>query len=92
MLDRINELIEKEDYKNLKLEITNLNEVDIAEIIADIDDKNEQVKVFRLLPKDIAADAFANLPIDIQQELITSLSMKEAGSIIDIYMLMMLPI
>ncbi len=83
MLERINELIEKEDYKNLKLEITNLNEVDIAEIIADIDDKNEQVKVFRLLPKDIAADAFANLPIDIQQELITSLSMKEAGSIID---------
>lgn len=83
MLEKINELIEKEDYKNLKIEITNLNEVDIAEIIEDIDDKNEQVKVFRLLPKDIAADAFSNLPIDIQQELITSLSMKEAGSIID---------
>lgn len=83
MLDKINELIEKEDYKNLKLEITNLNEVDIAEIIEDIDDKNERVKVFRLLPKDIAADAFSNLPIDVQQELITSLSMKEAGSIID---------
>jgi magnesium transporter len=83
MLDKINELIEKEDYKNLKLEITNLNEVDIAEIIEDIDDKKEQVKVFRLLPKDIAADTFSNLPIDIQQELITSLSMKEAGSIID---------
>lgn len=83
MLDKINELIEKEDYKTLKLEITNLNEVDIAEIIEDIDDKKEQVKVFRLLPKDIAADTFSNLPIDIQQELITSLSMKEAGSIID---------
>lgn len=83
MLEKINELIEKEDYKNLKLEITNLNEADIAEIIEDIDDKKEQVKVFRLLPKDIAADTFSNLPIDIQQELITSLSMKEAGSIID---------
>jgi len=83
MLEKINELIEKEDYKSLKLEITNLNEADIAEIIEDIDDKKEQVKVFRLLPKDIAADTFSNLSIDIQQELITSLSMKEAGSIID---------
>ena len=82
MLDKINELIEKEDYKNLKLEITNLNEVDIAEIIEDIDDKNERVKVFRLLPKDIAADAFANLPIDVQQELITSLSMKDCSSVL----------
>lgn len=83
MLEKIIELVETEDYKKLKLEITNLNEADIAEIIEDIDDKEKQVKVFRLLPKDIAADTFANLPLDIQQELITLLSMKEAGSIID---------
>ena len=83
MLEKIIELVETEDYKRLKLEITNLNEADIAEIIEDIDDKEKQVKVFRLLPKDIAADTFANLPLDIQQELITLLSMKEAGSIID---------
>ncbi len=83
MLEKIKELIEEENYKKLKLEINNLNEVDIAEIIEDINDKNEQVKVFRLLTKDVAADAFANLPMDVQQELITSLSMKEAGSIID---------
>ena len=83
MLEKIIELVETEDYKRLKLEITNLNEADIAEIIEDIDDKEKQVKVFRLLPKDIAADTIANLPLDIQQELITLLSMKEAGSIID---------
>lgn len=83
MLEKIIELIEKEDYKKLKSEIINLNEADIAEIIENIDDSTEQIKVFRLLPKDIAADTFANLPLDVQQELITSLSMKEAGTIID---------
>jgi magnesium transporter len=83
MLDKIRELVENQDYKNLKLEITNLNEYDIAEIIEEIDDTKVQVKIFRLLPKDIAADTFANLPIDVQQELITSLSMKEAGTVIN---------
>lgn len=83
MLEKIIELVEKEDYKNLKLEIISLNEADIAEIIEDISEEEKQIKVFRLLPKDLAADTFANLSLDIQQKLITALSMKEAGSIID---------
>ena len=83
MNDKIYELIEKRDYKNLKDELTNYNEADIAEIIEDIEDENLRVKIFRLLSKDVAASTFADLPIDIQQSLITSLSMKEAGSIID---------
>lgn len=83
MLDRINELIENKDYKKLKKELIELNVADIAEIIEDIEDETEQVRVFRLLPKSMAADIFANISIDVQQEIITSLSTKEAGSIID---------
>ena len=58
MVNKIKELIEARDYKNLKLEIAELNEVDIAEIIEDLSDEQEQIKIFRLLPKDIAADVF----------------------------------
>lgn len=83
MLDLINDLIEKENYKKLKEAITELNEADIAEVIQDVEDENKRIKIFRLLPKDLAADTFANLDIDVQQDLITFLSMKEAGMIIE---------
>ena len=39
--------------------------------------------MFRILPKDMAADVFADLELDDQQYIITSLSDKEASSIID---------
>ena len=39
MINKIKELIEARDYKNLKLEIAELNEVDIAEIIEDLSDE-----------------------------------------------------
>lgn len=83
MNEKMHELIENCDYKHLKEELAKYNEVDIAEIIEDIEDENQRIKIFRLLPKDIASATFANLPIDLQQSLITSLSMREAGTIID---------
>ena len=83
MLTRINELIELKDYKRLRKEIVELNVADIAEIIEDLEDKTLQVKIFRLLPKDMAADIFSNISIDVQQNMITLLSTKEAGLIID---------
>ncbi len=82
-MEEIYDLIENKNYKELKKQIVELNEADIAEIIEDLEDEKEQLKVFRLLPKDMAAGIFANISIDIQQKLITSLSTKEAGQIID---------
>lgn len=83
MKNKINELIENKDYKNLKELLVNLNEIDLAEILQDVSDEKQIIKICRLLPKDLAADIFANFDIDIQQKIITSLSMKEAGSIVE---------
>ena len=41
------------------------------------------LKVFRILPKDLAADVFSYLDMDNQQKIITSLSDKEATNIIN---------
>lgn len=82
MIDKIKELIKEENYVQLKKEIVKLEEADIAEILEELDDQNK-VKVFRLLPKDIAAETFSFLDVDYQQIIITSLSDKEAASIID---------
>jgi magnesium transporter len=83
MLEKINELIKNKDFVKLKKQILDLNEVDIAQIIETIEDNGERIKVFRLLPKDIAADVFPNLDLDIQQEIIVSLLAKEAADILD---------
>ena len=83
MYERIYNLIEQKDIVNLKLELLKLNEADIAEILDEIDDNEKRIRIFRLLPKTIAADVFADLDLDNQQNIITSLSMKEAGIILD---------
>lgn len=83
MLEEINALIENGDYKKLKKSFIKMNEADIAEIISDIKEENKKIKIFRLLPKDIAAETFSNLDLDVQQNLIRSLSMREAGEIVE---------
>ena len=40
-------------------------------------------KIFRLLPKSLAADVFSYLPIELEQDIIVALSDKEAGHILD---------
>lgn len=82
MTNRINELIEKNQYMTLRNELIEENYVDIAELLEELPSQ-ELIKVFRLLPKDIAADVFSYLPIDKQQLIITTLTDREVGNIID---------
>ena len=83
MIEEVSKLIEEKNYKKLKEIIVDMNEMDLAEILQDISDENQIVKIFRLIPKDVAADVFANFDIDVQQKIIRSLSIKEAGSIVE---------
>lgn len=82
MLDNIKTLIKEEKYLQIKKEIIEFDEADIAEILEDLDNQ-DLIKVFRLLPKDIAAETFSFLDIDYQQIIINSLTDKEAANIID---------
>jgi Mg2+ transporter (mgtE) len=82
MIERIETLISEKKYSEFKLEVQELKYADIAEILNDLSDES-LIKFFRLLPKNIAAETFAYLEIDSQQIIITSLTAKEAASIID---------
>ena len=55
---------------------------DIAAVMDDLEDE-DSLKMFRILPKSMAADVFAQLEIDDQQYIIRSLSDKESANIID---------
>jgi len=46
-------------------------------------EEEELLKIFRILPKSMAADVFSYLEVESQQYIITRLSVKEAGGIID---------
>lgn len=59
-----------------------MNDSDLAYIMDNMEDE-DMLTMFRLFPKELAADVFSQLSLDSQQYIITSLSEKEAGSIID---------
>ncbi|MBQ3418560.1 MAG: magnesium transporter [Erysipelotrichaceae bacterium] len=81
MVEKIIELLEKENFKELKLLLSEANEADIAECLDELD-KNKQAVVFRLLKKDEAADIFARMDPDTQENLIETLSDNEIASIV----------
>ena len=80
--EEILELLHKGQYTKLRQVVQELNDADIADYIEEMDEE-EIVKIFRILPKDMAASVFSYLEIEFQQSVITSLSDKDAGHIID---------
>ena len=78
----IQELLDKKQYTKLRQFVAELNDADIADCLEELDDA-DMIKVFRLLPKDLAADAFSYFEVENQQMLIHSMSDKEASAMID---------
>ena len=81
-LEIIRELLETRQYTNLRQKVAEMNTADVAAILEEMEEE-ELFKVFRILPKSMAADVFSYLEVDHQQMIITSLSDKEAANIID---------
>lgn len=80
--EKFKELIKNKQLKEAKALIENLNEVDVAFLIDELDPTTGTV-VFRMLPKDIAADVFANFDREQQQAIIRSSTDAEIKAIMD---------
>ncbi|MEG1894340.1 MAG: magnesium transporter [Clostridia bacterium] len=83
MTDRVLELLENKKYSQVKLTVADMNEVDIAGVFEEIDDPERSLRLFRLLPKEMAAEVFAYMDSDIQQKLIEALTENELRYILD---------
>ncbi len=59
-----------------------LNEVDIASFIEELDSERTVI-VFRMLPKALATEVFAELPVDKQSHIINSITDKELSEIVE---------
>ena len=78
----LRDLIEQKSYKQFKMAAAEMNEADVASVLEDLDEK-EMLSFFRVLPKNIAADVFAYLPIDVQQSMLLTFTEGEAANIIE---------
>ena len=78
----LSELLETKQYSLLRETLSDMNTADIAAFMDGLT-REDTLRMFRILPKDMAADVFADLEIEDQQYIIQSLSDKEAGAVID---------
>ena len=79
----LRELLENNNLKLLRDELTDMAYPDIAEFIMEFDDDKIAVRLFRILPKDISADVFAYLDLDNQQAIVQAISDSEIQRLMD---------
>ena len=78
----IRELLETKQYTRLRQKMAEMNTADIAVIIEELEEE-QLMRIFRILPKNMAADVFSYLEVESQQYIITRLSTEDAAGIID---------
>ena len=87
MIEKLTELLEQQNYAQLKSEFMEMNPADAAsfiqEMFEDRAEEKELIILFRLMPKDLAADCFAFLESDTQQLLISFFTDLELQQVLE---------
>ena len=78
----IEKLLEEKKYASLRDILTTINPADIALIFAEIPEEKLPL-LFRLLPKELAAEAFVEMDEDMQEHLIRGFSDAELKAVVD---------
>ena len=81
-LDELFQFVEEHKYRLLRSRLAEMNEADIAEVMEELD-RNQGMLIFRMLPKDQAADVFAFLEPDVQEHIINSINDAEVSKIVE---------
>jgi len=86
-LETISELLHSKEYAKIKSYFLEINPADAGDIIQQLYEEKEErellIILFRLLPKDIAAETFAYLDTDMQQLLIESFTDNELQAVLE---------
>ena len=83
METKISEMIlNKQNLSQIRQNLLEENPVDIAVLFEDLEG-DSVVKVFRLLPKELAAEVFTYMEPDMQQKIVEAITDRELSGIID---------
>ena len=77
----LKKLLDEKKYQTLKDVLATMNGADIAAVFEDLEEERTPL-LFRLLPKELAAEAFAELSPELQEHLITGFSDKELHELV----------
>lgn len=83
MLECINIFLENRNISELKRSLNEINPVDIARLLEEIEDEKQRTFLFRMLTKENAADTFVEFDGDTQENLIRSFSDTELREVLD---------
>ena len=59
----VRELLDSKQYTRLRQMLAELNDADIAVLLEELEEQ-DMLKVFRILPKDLAADVFSYMDVE----------------------------
>lgn len=82
MMNKALELIRSKKFHDARMVMEEMNPVDVAAMFEEIS-AEETVMLFRLLPKELAADAFAYMAPEIQEQVISALTDTELRTVLD---------
>ena len=78
----LTELLRGKKWQELKEILTEMNEQDIAELFMELDE-HDLTLIYRLLPKELAAEVFVNMEPEYQEQLIRAFSDSELREVLD---------
>lgn len=81
-MEKIIELIKTEKPSKARSELLEMNVVDIATLMEDIEGK-DLILLFRILPKDVAAEVFSYISKEQRQYIVESITDREIAGIVD---------
>ncbi len=81
-VETLRELIEQKDFRRIKSEVAEMYPADAAWVLGELDAK-ELVLVFRLIPKEAAAETFSYLDSDSQEIIVNAVTDSELSAIMD---------
>ena len=78
----IEELVVARDFATIREVFADWTPIDVADVVADLKEET-RVVVFRLLPKELAAEAFAYCDFDTQQELLHDMAREDVAALLN---------
>ena len=86
MIAKVLVLLQEKKYALARQAVLEMNAVDIAEVFAELHEleaPQTALRLFRLLPKELAAETFSYMESDVQQSIIEAISDNELRFILD---------